>query len=66
MKYLKYLMIILIALLMASCFASRRNPWAKKKRRSHISTTQLGRNKYFFSNEYQKKLKRSYYKRKRD
>ncbi|MBS0010933.1 MAG: hypothetical protein KFF49_05965 [Bacteroidales bacterium] len=64
MKYLKYLLIIFIAISMTSCFASRKNPWAKKKKGTHISATQLGRNKYFFSNEYQKKLKRSYRKRK--
>lgn len=62
MKYLKYLIIILFAVFIASCSASRKNPWAQKKKQSHISATQLGRNKYFFSNEYQKKLKRSYKK----
>lgn len=64
MKYLKYLLIIFIAVLMSSCFASQQNPYARKKRNTHISTTQLGRNKYFFSNSYQKKLKRSYRKKK--
>ncbi|MFO7755766.1 MAG: hypothetical protein ACLFN1_00830 [Bacteroidales bacterium] len=63
MKYLKYLLIIFIAILMSSCFASRQNPYAKKKRNTHVSTTQLGRNKYFFSNSYQKKLKRNYRKK---
>ncbi|HKL66868.1 MAG TPA: hypothetical protein VJ877_03165 [Bacteroidales bacterium] len=62
-KYFKYLLIISLALLMSSCFASRRNPWARKQRKSHIDATQLGRNKYFFSNQYQKKLKRSYRKK---
>lgn len=64
MKYLKYLLIIFIAILMSSCFASRQNPYARKKRNTHVSTTQLGRNRYFFSNSYQKKLKRSYRKKK--
>jgi len=63
MKYLKYLLILLIIVLMSSCLASRKNPYARKKRQSHISATQLGRNKYFFSNSYQKKLKRSYRKK---
>lgn len=63
MKYLKYLFIIFIVVLMSSCLASKQNPYARKKRNSHISTTQLGRNKYFFSNQYQKKLKKSYRKR---
>ncbi len=60
MKYLKYLIIILVAVLLTSCFASRQNPYAKKKKNTHISATQLGRNKYFFSSQYQKKLKKSY------
>jgi hypothetical protein len=63
MKYFKYLIIMLIVILMTSCFASRRNPYGKKKRNTHISATQLGRNKYFFSNEYQKKLRKSYRKK---
>ncbi|HDZ41980.1 MAG TPA: hypothetical protein ENH59_09940 [Bacteroidetes bacterium] len=62
MKYLKYLILMIIVILMTSCFASRQNPYARKKRNSYINATQLGRNKYFFSNEYQKKLKRSYRK----
>ena len=63
MKYLKYLIIMLIVILMTSCFTSRRNPYARKKRKTHISATQLGRNKYFFTNEYQKKLRKSYRKK---
>jgi len=63
MKYLKYLFIIFITVLMSSCFASKQNPYSKKKKKSHISATQLGRNKYFFSNQYQKKLKKSYKKK---
>ncbi len=65
MKYLKYLIIILIVILFGSCSPSKKNPWAEKKKNTHISATQLGRNKYFFSNHYQKKLKKSYKKRRR-
>ncbi|HCC71160.1 MAG TPA: hypothetical protein DEQ09_08430 [Bacteroidales bacterium] len=64
MKYLKYIIIILITVLMSSCFASRQNPYArKKKKNSYVSATQLGRNKYFFTNEYQRKLKKNYKKK---
>ncbi len=39
------------------------NEKAKRKQlNQHISTSQLGRNKYYFSNKYQKKLSR--YKKK--
>ncbi len=63
MKYIKYIIVMFVVILMTSCFASRQNPYARKKRNTYINATQLGRNKYFFSNEYQKKLKKSYKKR---
>ncbi|TFH37096.1 MAG: hypothetical protein E4G95_05080 [Bacteroidia bacterium] len=61
MKYLKYYIIIGLVMIMAGCASSRQNPYAKKRKsNSHVSTTQLGRNKYFFSKSYQNKLKKSY------
>jgi hypothetical protein len=50
---------------MSGCASSRKNPYAHKKRHSYINTTQLGRNKYFFSREYQQKLQKNY-RRKKD
>ncbi len=35
----------------------------KKNQASKVNASQLGRNKYYFSNTYQKKLTRSYKKR---
>ena len=65
MKYIKYYLIIGLVMLMAGCASSKQNPYAqKRKKESHISTTQLGRNKYYFSKSYQNKLKKSYKKRK--
>ncbi len=64
MKFLKYLSIVLLAILMTGCATSRQNPYAKKRKKSsHVSQSNLGRNKYFFSNSYQKKLKKSYNKK---
>ena len=52
--------LILIALFI-SCASSKKNPYyEKRKKASHINTTQVGRNKYFFSSGYQKKLVKSY------
>ena len=64
MKYLKFFLTIGLVLIMAGCASSKQNPYARKKKSSYISTTQLGRNKYYFSNTYQKKLKKSYRKKK--
>jgi hypothetical protein len=47
-----------------SCASSKKNPYyEKRKNASHLNTTQVGRNKYFFSSGYQKKLVKSYKKK---
>jgi len=52
-----FIILILAAImLMPGCAASRKNSYLAKKAASHINTSQLGRNKYFFSPKYQKKL----------
>ena len=52
--------LILLALFV-SCASSKKNPYyEKRKKASHLNTTQVGRNKYFFSSGYQKKLVKSY------
>ena len=52
MKYLKFLKNIWLALFMASCATAKQNPYAKKKKKSHVGATALGRNKYFYSSGY--------------
>jgi hypothetical protein len=55
---------LLIISLMLSCSSSRKNPYYdKRKKASHVNTTQVGRNKYFFSSGYQKKLYKGYRKK---
>jgi hypothetical protein len=64
-KILKYGFVFLIVTLFisAGCAASRQNPYMKKKSKaSYVNTSQLGRNKYYFSTGYQKKLAKSYRK----
>jgi energy-coupling factor transporter transmembrane protein EcfT len=52
-----FIILILAAImLLPACAASKKNPYLSKKAASHINTSQLGRNKYFFSPQYQKKL----------
>jgi len=54
---------LILITLFVSCASSKKNPYyEKRKKASHVNTTQVGRNKYFFSNGYQKKLYKSYKK----
>lgn len=56
--------LVLLIVLMAfssSCSPTRKNTYYQKRAKtSRVNTTQLGRNRYFFSSEYQKKLVKSY------
>ena len=45
-------------LLMPGCASTKKNPYREARKNSYIDTSQLGRNKYFFSKKYQKKLYR--------
>lgn len=45
-------------LLMPGCATSKKNSYKSARKSSYIDTSQLGRNKYFFSKKYQKKLYR--------
>lgn len=44
--------------LMPGCASTKKNPYREARKNSYIDTSQLGRNKYFFSKKYQKKLYR--------
>lgn len=56
------IMILSALMLMPGCAASKKNAYRSAWKSSYIDTSQLGRNKYFFSKQYQKKLYR--YKKK--
>lgn len=66
LKTIKVFNIVFLALLIivitgSGCAAAKQNPYAKKRKSSsHVSTSQLGRNKYYFSQDYQKKLTKNY------
>lgn len=52
--------LLLVILLAGSGCAVNKNPYQTgKKKTSHMNATQLGRNKYYFSVGYQKKLQKS-------
>lgn len=51
---------IIVLLAITGCASSRKNTWIKERKKSgFISTSQLGKNKYYFSNSYQKRLTKS-------
>jgi hypothetical protein len=65
-RFNAFSILILFALVMmfavvSSCASTRKNPYYEKRiKASRANATQLGRNRYFFSDHYQKKLVKSY------
>jgi len=58
--FVTFALLILISSI-TSCSSTRRNPYYEKRiKASRENTNQLGRNRYFFSDKYQKKLVKSY------
>ena len=56
-RSITFIILVLAALLlMPGCASSKKNVYQANRRNSYIDTSQLGRNKYFFSKKYQKKL----------
>lgn len=54
-------LLLLSMILMAGCASSKKNPYYEKRiKASRNNTKQLGRNRYYFSKDYQKKLAKSY------
>ena len=53
------LFVIAIALSFCACASSRSNFIRYKKAESTCDLSRLGKNKYFYSNRYQRKLERS-------
>ena len=55
MKTKHVIWMLFLMILMASCSATRKNPYYQKKK-NEVIAPQLGRSRYFYSKEYQKKL----------
>jgi hypothetical protein len=63
-KILSFIVLFLAIILITSCSPTRKNPYYKKKREaSKVNTEQLGRNRYYFSQGYQKKLNKTFRKK---
>lgn len=60
-KALSYLLLLIMIALMSGCASSGKNTYAqKRKSAARTNTAQLGRNKFFYSTGYQKKLVKTY------
>lgn len=59
-RNLKYLFLLLLVVLFIACSSQRKNPYySKRVKASKENTNRLGRNKYYFSDTYHKKLTKS-------
>lgn len=60
-KILNYLFILILIAASVSCAPAKKNPYyEKRKKSSQVNASQLGRNRYYFSSGYQKKLTKTY------
>jgi len=54
-------MFFILMMISTGCASSKKNPYYEKRMKaSRTNTNKLGRNRYYFSKDYQKKLTRSY------
>ena len=62
-KISKFIFIFIMIALFTACAPVKQNPYSeKRKMASRVNTSQLGRNRYYFSSGYQKKLNKNYKK----
>jgi hypothetical protein len=63
-KILIYISIILIIAFVTACAPAKKNTYyERRKKSSQVNASQLGRNRYYFSSGYQKKLNKNYKKK---
>jgi hypothetical protein len=60
-KSILFLLVVFVMIFSSGCGSSKKNPYYEKRTKaSRTNTTPLGRNKYYYSKNYQKKLTKSY------
>ena len=63
-KTLNYIFILALIAILTACAPAKKNPYLeKRKKSSQVNASQLGRNKYYFSPGYQKKLNKTFKKK---
>jgi ABC-type Fe3+-hydroxamate transport system substrate-binding protein len=60
-RIIQYVLIFLLIVVAGGCASSSKSSWEKKRKTAaRTNTAQVGRNKFFYSTNYQKKLGRTY------
>jgi uncharacterized membrane protein len=60
-KILNFTFILIVIVIFSACAPAKKNPYyEKRKKSSQVSSSQLGRNRYYFSKDYQKKLNKTF------
>jgi len=60
-KILSYSFILILIVIFIACAPAKKNPYyEKRKKNSQVDASQLGRNRYYFSSGYQKKLNKTF------
>jgi hypothetical protein len=60
-KILKFSLVLILIIFLTGCASTKKNPYyEKRKKSSQVNASQLGRNKYYFSSGYQKKLSKTF------
>jgi len=63
-KILNYIFILFLIAIFTACAPAKKNPfYEKRKKSSQVSSSQLGKNRYYFSKDYQKKLNKTFKKK---
>jgi hypothetical protein len=63
-KILNITFILILIAIFTACAPAKKNPYyEKRKKSSQVNASQLGRNRYYFSKDYQKKLNKTFKKK---
>jgi hypothetical protein len=63
-KILNYSLYFIIIVIFTACAPAKKNPYYEKRQKSsQVNASQLGRNRYYFSKDYQKKLNKTFKKK---
>jgi hypothetical protein len=60
-KILNFSFYVILILFFTACASAKKNPYYEKRQKSsQVNASQLGRNRYYFSKDYQKKLTKTF------
>jgi hypothetical protein len=63
-RIFKNLLVFIVIVIFTSCAPAKKNPYYEKRQKSsQVNASQLGRNRYYFSKDYQKKLTKTFKKK---